>query len=200
MAPRDSRDLPPLGPPGPTVACFAAYFRVRHYEMDALGHVNNAIYLHYLEQAAIEHSAALGFDVARLRALGGVFIARRHEIDYLRPATAGDVLQVVTWAVAMTGAQAVRDYAIYRPETCAAPGEGALPTDGLLPTGFRPTGKPVVLARTHWVWVDPASGRPRRLPPTVPVAFLATKAASGGRQAEDVSPERCADSRTPRLA
>ena len=40
---------------------FAAYFRVRHYESDALGHVNNAAYLHYLEQAAIEHSTAAGY-------------------------------------------------------------------------------------------------------------------------------------------
>jgi acyl-CoA thioester hydrolase len=39
---------------------FAAYFRARHYEADAVGHVNNAAYLHSLEQAAIEHSAAVG--------------------------------------------------------------------------------------------------------------------------------------------
>src|SRR5215217_4437539 len=98
----------------PPAHSFETQLRVRHYEMDALGHVNNAVYLHYLEQAAIDHSAALGYDVARLRALGGLFIARRHEIDYLRPASAGDVLQVVTWAVELKGAQAVRDYAIYR--------------------------------------------------------------------------------------
>ena len=40
---------------------FAVHFRVRHHEMDALGHVNNAVYLNYLEQAGIEHSAALGY-------------------------------------------------------------------------------------------------------------------------------------------
>ena len=89
-----------------TARRFAAYFKVRHYEMDALGHVNNAVYLHYMEQAAIEHAAALGYTMERLRELGGLFISRRHEIDYLRPATAGDVLQVVTWAVDMKGAQA----------------------------------------------------------------------------------------------
>lgn len=85
---------------------FATHFKVRHYEMDALGHVNNAVYLHYLEQAAYEHSAAAGFSDERTRELGGIWIVRRHEIEYLRPATAGDVLQVVTWAVAFKGARA----------------------------------------------------------------------------------------------
>jgi acyl-CoA thioester hydrolase len=75
---------------------FAAYFRVRHYEADALGHVNNAAYLHYLEQAAIEHSAAVGYPLRRYQEMGTLFIVRRHEIDYLRPASPGDVLEVVT--------------------------------------------------------------------------------------------------------
>ena len=158
--------------PPPGVSRFAAYFRVRHYEMDALGHVNNAVYLHYLEQAAIEHAAALGYDFARLRALGGLFIARRHEIDYLRPASAGDILQVVTWPVELKGAQAVRDYAIYQHHP--APGATGLPDDTLLPAGFAPVGAPLVLARTHWVWVDAQTGHPRRLPAELPAAFLAT--------------------------
>jgi len=99
---------------------FATHFKVRHYEMDALGHVNNAVYLHYLEQAAYEHSAAAGFSDERTRELGGIWIVRRHEIEYLRPATAGDVLQVITWAVAFKGARAFRDYAIYRYEAARA--------------------------------------------------------------------------------
>ena len=162
-----------VGAPPAGVSRFAAYFRVRHYEMDALGHVNNAVYLHYLEQAAIDHSAALGYDIARLRALGGVFIARRHEIDYLRPASAGDILQVVTWAVELKGAQAVRDYAIYRYEPPA--NARGLPDDALLPPDFAPPGAPVVLARTHWVWVDAQSGRPRRMPAEMIAPFLAAK-------------------------
>ena len=40
--------------------------RVRKYEMDALGHVNNAVYLNYMEQAATEHAEALGFGQERV--------------------------------------------------------------------------------------------------------------------------------------
>lgn len=145
---------------------FAAYFTVRHYEMDALGHVNNAVYLHYLEQAAIEHSAALGFTIERLAALGGVFIARRHEIDYLRPATAGDTLQVVTWAAEMKGAQAVRDYEIHHYDRAT----GGVPADGFLSPRTAPAGAPLVRARTYWV--DPARGRPRRLPAGLADVYL----------------------------
>ncbi len=153
-----------------TARRFAAYFKVRHYEMDALGHVNNAVYLHYMEQAAIEHATALGYTMERLRELGGLFISRRHEIDYLRPATAGDVLQVVTWAVDMKGAQATRQYEIYRH---SAPGHAGIPADGLLPADFVPPGEPLVRARTLWVWVDPERGRPRRIPPEMYRHFLA---------------------------
>jgi hypothetical protein len=55
---------------------FGAYFRVRHYEAHALGHVNNAAYLHYLEQASIEHSAAVGYLLRRYQEMGTLFIVR----------------------------------------------------------------------------------------------------------------------------
>src|SRR5918998_6974370 len=93
---------------------FAAYFRVRHYEADAIGHVNNAAYLHYLEQAAIEHSAAVGYPLGRYREMGTLFIVRRREIEYIRPASPGDVLEVVTWAEEIRGPRAVRAYEVYR--------------------------------------------------------------------------------------
>jgi acyl-CoA thioester hydrolase len=155
-------------------ARFAAHFRVRHYEMDALGHVNNAVYLHYLEQAAIEHVESVGFPPDRLRELGGVFIARRHEIEYLRPASAGDLLQVVTWRVAFQGARALRAYEIYRlgeDGTTDRERVAGVPADGLLPADYVPPGKPLVLARTEWIWVDVANSRPRRLPAELLEAF-----------------------------
>ena len=146
---------------------FAVHFRVRHHEMDALGHVNNTVYLHYLEQAGIEHSAALGYDGERLRELGGLFIARRHEIDYLRPAIAGDCLVVVTWIAEQRGAQAVREYSLARIDKH----EGALPADRFLAPGFALPEAPLVRARTHWVWVGAADGRPRKPPPELRSAF-----------------------------
>jgi len=129
---------------------FIIQLRVRHYEMDALGHVNNAVYQHYLEQAAIEHSEHLGFTVARYRDLGGVFVMRRVEIDYLRPSAAGDTLEITTWLKEIRGTRAKRHYEI------RLLGEEEL----------------VVKAEALWVWVDTATMRPRPIPAELLEAYL----------------------------
>ncbi len=151
---------------------YLAHFRVRHHELDPLGHVNNATYLNYLEQAAIDHAAAAGYDAERLRALGGVFIARRHEVDYLRPARGGDWLRVITWPVELSGARAVRAYEIVR--LGAADLAAGPPRDALLaPSAVPPPGSDVVVrARTEWAFVDVTTGRPRRIPPEIRAEFL----------------------------
>ena len=166
---RETRDglLPPH-------AGYVAHYRVRHHEMDALGHVNNAVYLHYLEQTAIQHSEALGYSGTQLRGLGGLFIASRHEIDYLRPAVAGDLLAVVTWVAEMGGARCRRDYAILRRAEAA---DGRLPSDSLLGIGEAAPGEPLVRARTQWAWVGVEDGRPRRIPTALRVVFVAEQAA-----------------------
>ena len=163
---------------------FAAYFRVRHYEADAAGHVNNAAYLHYLEQAAIEHSAAVGYPLGRYREMGTLFIVRRHEVDYLRPASPGDVLEVVTWAAEIRGPRAMRAYEVYRHgQATSDVGTVSVPADGLLPTTHVPAGEPLVRARTQWVFVDLGSGRPLRVPAELIGAFMGTTRPMGGAQA-----------------
>ncbi|HMM43837.1 MAG TPA: acyl-CoA thioesterase [Thermomicrobiales bacterium] len=150
---------------------FAAYFRVRHYEADALGHVNNATWLHYLEHAAIEHSAALGYSIERFAALGGAFIVRRHEIEYLRPAAPGDTIQVLTWPVCFEGAKATRAYEVRLAAPAAEASGVPVPADRFWPAAEEPPGLLLVRARTLWVWTDRA-GRPRRIPPELcPVFF-----------------------------
>lgn len=150
---------------------FAAYFRVRHYEADALGHVNNATWLHYLEHAAIEHSAALGYSLERFADLGGAFIVRRHEIDYLRPAAPGDTLQVLTWPVSFEGAKATRRYEIRLVAPSAEASGVPVPADRFWPVGDEPAGQLLVQARTLWVWTD-RTGRPRRIPPELHDVFF----------------------------
>lgn len=76
---------------------FIAHVRVRFHDCDPLGHVNNAVYLGYLEQAAIDHAAAMNWPASRLQdEFGALFVARRHEIDFLRPAFENDVLEILT--------------------------------------------------------------------------------------------------------
>jgi acyl-CoA thioester hydrolase len=131
---------------------FTSRLRVRYHEMDALGHVNNAVYQHYLEQAAIEHSEFLGFGPKRYEELDGVFVMRRIEIEYLRPAVAGDTLEVTTWLQQVRGPRAIRRYEI-RQE-----GEEQI----------------LVTAEALWVWVDTKAMRPRAIPSLILDAFKQT--------------------------
>jgi acyl-CoA thioester hydrolase len=121
---------------------FKTLLRVRHYEMDALGHVNNAVYQNYLEQAAIEHSEHLGLTLDVYREFGCVFVMRRVEIDYLRPAVAGENLEVTTWLKQVQGTRALRCYEIRKQHE-----------ENLL-----------VKAEALWVWVDAQTMRPRPIP------------------------------------
>ena len=72
-------------------------FRVRHYECDAYGHVNHANYVRYMQEAAFDASAAVGYDVARYEDLGLYWLIRQTEVTYLRPLIFGDSVIVKTW-------------------------------------------------------------------------------------------------------
>ena len=72
---------------------------VRTEDIDSYGHVNNAVYLTWLDRAAWSHSAALGVPLEQCLALRRGMAAQRIEIDYLRAAVAGDVIRAGTWIV-----------------------------------------------------------------------------------------------------
>jgi acyl-CoA thioester hydrolase len=63
-------------------------------DIDQLGHVNNVIYLRWVQEAAVAHWSAIApaEDQAKL-----YWVVLRHEIDYLLPAFAGDSLIARTW-------------------------------------------------------------------------------------------------------
>jgi acyl-CoA thioester hydrolase len=162
----------------PEVGCatFETFLRVRFHEVDGLGHVNNAVYLNYLEQAAIDHATLLGLDEARLRGLGGTFVARRHEIDYIRPALGGDALRVVTWLGESQGARVERRYLVFLAPDTAVPA----PLGGrLICEDEAAAGELVVRAKTEWVFVSSA-GRPRRVPEEVEALFRDTTRDTSG--------------------
>jgi acyl-CoA thioester hydrolase len=140
---------------------YESYVRVRFNEVDSLGHVNNAVYLVYLEQAAIDHAVAAGLGVDRLAAFGGAFLAYRHEIVYLRPAFAGDVLRILTWLGESQGARVTRFYVIVKDEEPHAPSVfGKLRRGRDVVVGEAM----VVRASTEWVFAN-TRGRPQRIPP-----------------------------------
>ena len=61
-------------------------------DIDELGHVSNLVYLRWVLEVALAHSRARGWDYAHYRALGAVFMVRRHEIDYVAQVTLDQAL------------------------------------------------------------------------------------------------------------
>lgn len=118
-------------------------------DIDELGHASNIGYVRWLQDAAVAHSTSVGLGYARYVELGGVFVVRRHEVDYLRPALRGDELEVRTHVASVMAAKSERKYEIVRVHDEA----------------------PIVRAVTLWGYVDTKTGRPMRIPDEVYVAF-----------------------------
>jgi acyl-CoA thioester hydrolase len=115
--------------------------------IDELGHVNNAVWVQWIQQVAVAHWEAAA-DAAHKDAYFWVVV--RHEIDYLRAAHEGDVITARTWVGdAPKGARFDRfmEFA------------GA-------------DGKICVRAKTDWAIIDRALGRPIRVPPDIVAPFV----------------------------
>jgi acyl-CoA thioester hydrolase len=121
---------------------FSEQWRVRQYELDSQGHVNNAVYLNYAEQVAIDHAEAAGFGLEFNRRHGGAWVVHRHQITYHRPAGYGDELRVTTRVETLGGVRATRRTTIQRA------------SDEVL----------LAEAVTEWTWVRLSDGRPTRIP------------------------------------
>lgn len=123
---------------------------VQDSDLDQFGHANNVTYLAWLEQVAWGHSRSLGLGMDEYRRLGCGCVVRRHEIEYLLPAFAGDTLLLGTWVEENDGRLSMwRGYQIVR--------EG--------------DGKTLLRARTRWVCIDLVSGKPRRMPPEFVIGY-----------------------------
>ncbi len=73
--------------------------RVDATHLDEFRHVNNAVYVQWMETCAWQHSASLGLDFACYQRLDRGMAVLRHEIDYLAAAFDGDELLLGTWLV-----------------------------------------------------------------------------------------------------
>jgi acyl-CoA thioester hydrolase len=124
-------------------------FRVRHYELDYYDHVNHAVYVQYMQQAAIEASAAVGFGLDWYRACGTAWVIRHLAVRYHQSARYGDEVDVHTWVSSMKGVRCQREYDLRRA------GDGA----------------PLARARAEWVYIDVEGRQPVRLPEGAAEAF-----------------------------
>ncbi len=121
---------------------------VRGYECDGYNHVNNAVYLNYLEYARMEFLKGIGFDYRGMREKGYGVVISRIAIDYRLPSSLDDELLIET-----TPTQRRVTGGVFRQRVLRA-------------------GELVCEAEVTWVTVN-SSGRPARLPPELDFPELA---------------------------
>jgi acyl-CoA thioester hydrolase len=109
--------------------------------VDRNRHVNNVVYVQWMQDAALQHSAATGC-TRMTETIGATWVARMHRIEYLSPAFAGEAITVLTWVADFRRVRSLRRYKFVRAadEKVLAQGE------------------------TDWVLVDATTGRPRAIP------------------------------------
>ena len=109
--------------------------KVKSTDIDLMGHVNNVVYLRYIQDAAVAHWTAKASDADQKAYF---WVVTRHEIDYKRPAFLKDIIIAKTWVGAAKNGLFERFTALSRKED----------------------GKLIAQARTIWCPVDPQTKRP----------------------------------------
>jgi acyl-CoA thioester hydrolase len=125
----------------PPATAFVSQRQVEWQDLDALEHVNNAVYATYAEEAAAQELASHGWGPARLAEQKLALSTRRIQIQYLSPAVWGETLTVSTHALELR------------------------PDGGLRYVGItRTDGSAVAECLLDWKLVDRETGADRLLP------------------------------------
>ena len=120
--------------------------------IDELGHVNNAVWVKWIQEIAVAHWEAVAPEAHRE---SYIWVVTRHEIDYRGNVKAGETVQGETWV--------------------SEPPKGARFDRHVRFTGA--DGKVKVEALTTWAMIERASGRLARIRPEFAAPFLAEASA-----------------------
>lgn len=115
--------------------------------IDENGHVNNVVYVQWMQDIAVEHYAAIG----GIEAQGpdATWVVRKHGVEYFLPAFAGEEIEICTWVEDLRKVRSLRLYEFVR----------------------KSDGKILVKGETDWVFMDTKSGKPKAIPAEVEKVF-----------------------------
>jgi acyl-CoA thioester hydrolase len=134
------RPFPASPPPPPEV--YRMQRQVKWQDIDALQHVNNAVYMDYVNECSLQVCNAHGWPWQRMVDESFAVYLRQARLQYLQPAVLGDELEVATWVSEVRRASSSRHYTLKR---CS---DGALLAQAYLLSA----------------WVDLQTGLPIRIP------------------------------------
>lgn len=115
--------------------------------IDENGHVNNVVYVQWMQDIAIEHYASIG----GIEAQGpdSTWVIRKHSVEYFLPAFAGEEIEVRTWVEDLRKVRSLRMYEFVR----------------------KSDGKVLVKGETDWVFMDSRTGKLKAIPVEVGKIF-----------------------------
>ncbi len=123
--------LPPAG-----VKTHEEFLTVTQNEIDNLNHVNNVVYLQWVNTIAENHWEILSNDEVNSKYY---WVCTRHEIDYLGEALLHDNIRLLTWIGETGGVKSIRYVNIYNED------------------------KLIVTVSSTWCLIDKNTSRPSRI-------------------------------------
>ena len=134
---------------------FGKCFTVQETDIDGFGHVNNAIYLKWLDATVWEHTRSVGLSEHACIELNRGMAVAQHRLDYLASAYLGDEIAVFNWVCANDGRlRATRVFQIVRVSDQ----------------------KTLLRAQSDYICVNLTSGRPTKMPEIFKQAYPAVRA------------------------
>lgn len=122
---------------------------VQAEHIDSLGHVNNVVYMQWIQDVATAHIEALGLGLKEYLELKHAMVAIEHHVQYRKAAFEGEKIILRTWLNDLNALYSFRQYVFYRPQD-----------QSILFTG-----------NTKWACIEIATGRPKRMSPTFTQAY-----------------------------
>ena len=128
---------------------FTMTFTVEAKHIDENKHLNNVVYVQWMQQAALAHTESV-YKRIKFQPSELLWVVRSHQIRYLKSAKFGDIVEIHTGITKAQGVRAWREY------------EFVLKSDH----------STLAKASTEWVCLDSQSLKPKRIPNVLAEAFL----------------------------
>jgi acyl-CoA thioester hydrolase len=122
---------------------------VQAEHIDRLGHVNNVVYMQWMQEVATAHIDSLGLGLKEYLELKHAMVAVEHHVQYRKAAFEGEKIILRTWLNEINALYLFRQYVFYRTQDQAVLFSG----------------------NTKWACVEIATGRPKRMSPTFTQAY-----------------------------
>ena len=131
----------------PISSTYSKIITIPQTAIDKNGHVNNVVYVQWMQDIAVEHYASIG----GIQAQGpnATWVVRSHKLEYFLPAYEGEEVEIRTWVETIQRVRSLRKYEFVR----------------------KVDGKTLVKGETDWVFVDAKSGHPLAIPQEVAGVF-----------------------------